>query len=114
MSISWSVRRRDGPSLPIDDSVELNFGHKTKLQQGFFERELYSETGTAVAHDRDGMGDVETHEQPIGVRFQIPYGATNPTATSLSTIIVRALHCVGLILPGVIEDPRSLSGITSS
>jgi hypothetical protein len=61
--------------LPIDDSVELNFGHKTKLQQGFFERELYSETGTAVAHDRDGMGDVETHEQPIGVRFQI-----NPTA----------------------------------
>ena len=54
----------------------------------------------------------------IALSSKLPCEPANATAASLPitwiAIITRASHCVGFTLPGMIDDPGSLAGSTSS
>src|SRR5262249_52039764 len=64
------------------------------------------------------MGDVEDHERLIYVHFEITPGAAESHGDVIRHHLHcdhgRASHCVGLIFPGMIEEPGSFSGIRSS
>ena len=76
------------------------------------------EGAAAFGQKLDRLEHVVQDDRPIDIELEVPLRAGEGHRWSLpntwTATMVKASHWVGLILPGMIEEPGSFSGIFSS